>query len=199
MTGELTGQRSKHTTITPLNGQSHRKLPLNSYLCIHWLVMLTDLIREVFSAVDSGEHRNSDLITVQRMCLSVQPRLEHLHLSLNPPPKLRDDCGRRTKKIGRTWNHTTRMKRCLLDMTGRLQPWSHGSCGSLREAHRRLSWSALTWRKWGSEPPPSRSYWQLKAFREGRDRILNFFLTFYWFFFCAFHTMHPNPIHLPVP
>lgn len=121
MTGELTGHRSKHTTITPLNGQSHRKLPLNSYLCIHRLVMLPDLIREVFSALDSGEHRNSDLITVQRMCLSVQPRLEHLQLSLNPPPKLSDDCGRRTKKIGRTWNQT-RMKRCLLDMTA-MKSW----------------------------------------------------------------------------
>ena len=120
MNEELIGHRSKHTTITLLNGQSHRKLPLNSYFCIHKLVMLADLIR-VFSAMDGGEHRNSDLITVQTMCLSVQPRLGHLHLSLNPPPKLRDDCGRRIRKNGRTWNQT-RMKRCLLDMTGWLQP-----------------------------------------------------------------------------
>lgn len=104
MTGELIGHMSKHTIITPLNGQSHSKLPLNSYLCIHRLVMLPDLIREVISAMDSGEHGNSDLITVQRMCLSVQPSLDHPHLPLNPPLKLRDNCGRRIKKIVRTWN-----------------------------------------------------------------------------------------------
>lgn len=72
MSGERIGHRSKHTTITPLNGHSHSKLPLNSYLGIHRLVMLPDLIRGVISAMDSGEHGISDLLTVQRLCLSVQ-------------------------------------------------------------------------------------------------------------------------------
>lgn len=72
--------------------------PLYSYLCTHTPVQLSDLIKEV-CVVNDCYHRNSQLITLQRMCQwSAQPLMRHCH-QISPPQGHREHHTRGDRNI----------------------------------------------------------------------------------------------------
>lgn len=105
--------------------QTQYRTPLHICSSVNRLVQLSDIVREVLCATDSGQCKNSQLDKVQRIsCNGVLRHKWNIYIA-SLPLKFRPHKGRRHGKILRVCMKLQH----LLEMTGHLYSWTPNSSG----------------------------------------------------------------------